>query len=94
MLENIISNIATDVDEDSKKVLLKRSSELMKKGMFAGDAVTTVMEKAVVEYDSNKEYSLETISHQIPDEVRLDVQKNIKEALEWGGIAALYSYVL
>ncbi len=75
-------------------IKLQSARELMKKGMFAGDAVTTVMEKAVVEYDSNKEYSLETISHQIPDEVRLDVQKTIKEDLEWGGIQALYSYIL
>lgn len=73
---------------------VQRARELMQQGMFAGDAITTVMKKAVVEYDGNKEYSLETIPHQIPDEVRLDVQKNIKEALEWGGIAALYSYVL
>ena len=63
-------------------------------GHVSGDAITSIMEKAVVEYDRSKLYSLETISHCIPDEVRLDVQKNIKEALEWGGIAALYSYVL
>ena len=73
---------------------LQSARELMQMGMFAGDAITTVMEKATAEYDSNTEYSLEIISHQIPNQVRLAVEKNVKEALEWDGIDALYSYVL
>ena len=100
-LDNALHMYFNGVSEDTEvniarycHIKLQCARERMKMGTFAGDAITSIMEKAVVEYDRSKLYSLETISHCIPDEVRLDVQKNIKEALEWGGIAALYSYVL
>ena len=100
-LDEAIHNYFKGFGEDSEvnvarycHLKLQHSRELMKKGMFAGDAITTIMEKAVVEYDRSKRYSLEIICNHIPDEMRLAVQKNIEEALEWGGIEALHSYVL
>lgn len=75
-------------------IKLQSARELMKKGVFAGEAITSIMEKAVTEYDRRKQYSFETTYCPIPEDVRLDMQNNVKEAFDWGGIEALYSYVL
>lgn len=89
------------VSEDSEvnvarycHIKLQSARELMKKGVFAGEAITSIMEKAVTEYDRRKQYSFETTYCPIPEDVRLEVENDVKEALSFGKIEDMYLYVL